>query len=208
MALALLLAYLLGSVPFGLVLSRTLAGVDPRTVGSGNIGATNTIRAAGKPIGLLAFVLDVGKGMVPALVLADDPELAACAMAAAVLGHCFSLYLGFKGGKGVATMVGGVLALDPQLLLVGGLVWVGTLALTRWVSLASILMTAGFAVGAAARFGISDLRAVALGVLAVLVLGLHRANLGRILAGTEPRAFSGGRGKVEDAAKTEETDVV
>lgn len=207
MALALLLAYLLGSVPFGLVLSRTLAGVDPRTVGSGNIGATNTIRAAGKPIGLLAFVLDVGKGMAPALVLADDPELAACAMAAAVLGHCFSLYLGFKGGKGVATMVGGVLALDPQLLLVGGLVWVGTLAVTRWVSLASILMTAGFAAGAAARFGISDLRTVALGALAILVLWLHRANLARILAGTEPRAFSGSKGKGDEAGKAEETGV-
>jgi glycerol-3-phosphate acyltransferase PlsY len=85
---------------------------------------------------------------------------------------------------------------------------VGTLALTRWVSLASILMTAGFAAGAAARFGISDLRTVALGALAVLVLGLHRANLGRIFAGTEPRAFSGGKGKVENGGNPEETGVV
>lgn len=204
MVTAVVLAYLLGSVPFGLVLAKTLAGVDPRSVGSGNIGATNTIRAAGKPIGLLAFALDVGKGVAPALVLRDDPAVAACAVAAAVVGHCFSLYLGFKGGKGVATMVGGVLALDPQLLLVGGIVWVATLALTRFVSLASILMTAAFAVGAAVRFGVQDQRTLAFGILAVLVLWLHRGNLGRILEGNEPRAFSGGADASDTGTATSE----
>ena len=152
---AILASYLLGSIPFGLVMARVLKGVDLREVGSGNIGATNAMRVLGKPLGLVAFLLDFGKGLVPTLVLAphaavlDDttPWLAAAACGtAAVIGHCFPLYLRFKGGKGVATGCGAIVGVDPMIFILSGLVWVACLVTTRYVGLASIAMGLAFPV--------------------------------------------------------------
>jgi acyl phosphate:glycerol-3-phosphate acyltransferase len=193
---ALVLSYLLGAVPWGLVLVRVVKGVDLRTVGSGNIGATNAMRAAGKPLGLAVFVLDFLKGWcalhVFAGLVAGAPATSWLAMgcgAAAVLGHCFPVWLGFKGGKGVATGCGALVAVQPWIWIVGGAVWLVALATTRMVSLASIAM--GLAFPIAAWFTVEPPLAstVGAGALAVLILVRHRSNMARIVAGTEPKAF-------------------
>ncbi|MGD2018658.1 MAG: glycerol-3-phosphate 1-O-acyltransferase PlsY [Planctomycetota bacterium] len=194
--LAVLASYLLGSIPFGLVMARVLKGVDLREVGSGNIGATNAMRVLGKPLGLVAFLLDFGKGLVPTLLLAphaaplDDvaPYLAAALCGtAAVVGHCFPVYLRFKGGKGVATGCGAIVGVDPMIFVLSGLVWVACLVTTRFVSLSSIAMGVAFPVVAALRVEGGGAFVVACGLLTLLVVVRHRANISRMLAGTEPR---------------------
>lgn len=198
--LVLLASYLLGSVPFGLVMARVLRGVDLREVGSGNIGATNAMRVLGKPLGLVAFLLDFAKGLVPTLVFAKyagdafgtTPLLAeSLAGTAAVLGHCFPLYLRFKGGKGVATGCGAIVGVQPMVFVYSGLVWVASLLVFRFVSLASILMGLAFPVFAWLLLPHAPAFAVASGLLTLLVLIRHRANIARIRAGTEPRVFKG-----------------
>jgi glycerol-3-phosphate acyltransferase PlsY len=186
-------AYLLGAVPFGLLLARAVKGVDLRTVGSGNIGATNVGRALGRGWAVVAFALDFLKGWVPALLLARlaAPEgeaelLGVWCGAAAVVGHCFPVWLGFRGGKGVATGCGAMVALDPVVFVVGGLAWLGALAAFRFVSLASIAMGLAFPIAAWAR---GDARPVVAGaaLLTLLILVRHRSNMARLAAGTEPR---------------------
>jgi len=194
--LAILASYLLGSVPFGLVMARVIKGVDLREVGSGNIGATNAMRVLGKPLGLVAFLLDFGKGLVPTLVLAPHaaaldettPWLAASVCGtAAVIGHCFPLYLRFKGGKGVATGCGAIVGVDPMIFVLSGLVWVVCLVTTRYVGLASIAMGLAFPVVAALRMDAAAAFVFACGLLALLVVVRHRSNIKRMFAGTEPR---------------------
>lgn len=188
---ALLGAYLLGSVPFGWLLAKALRGVDLRQVGSGNIGATNAMRVLGRPLGLLAFLLDFAKGWAPvALLGGGEPPLQVLLGAAAIAGHVWPIYLGFRGGKAVATSYGALLAIDWAVFLGAGLVWLAAIALTRMVSLASILMALSFPALAlwrmgSGRYGWEVPGATAL--LAALILVRHRANLRRILAGTEPR---------------------
>jgi glycerol-3-phosphate acyltransferase PlsY len=193
--LAVVLAYLVGSIPFGLVLVRISKGVDLRTLGSGNIGATNAMRAAGKPLGLTVFALDFGKGWFALAVAAgrfaeSAPEswLAVACGSAAVLGHCFPIWLGFKGGKGVATGCGALVAVDPTIWLAGGAVWVVSLFGLRMVSLASIAMGLTFPI--AAWFCTQRIEpTVGAALLAVLILARHRSNMARIVAGTEPKVF-------------------
>jgi len=209
-ALALLSSYLLGAVPFSWLFVRVLKGVDLRTIGSGNIGATNAMRVLGRPLGVVAFLCDFGKGLVPVAFIAPalGPTLSSGAHiqsgwlqvlcgAAAVAGHVWPVYLGFKGGKAVATGCGAVTGIDPWLFLAGGLVWLAVLSLTRFVSLASLAMGLTFPVAAAvrmspARYGPEVV--VGTGALALLILLRHRSNLKRLAAGTEPRI---GRGKAE-----------
>ena len=180
-------AYLLGSIPFGILVARLRGDVDLRRVGSGNIGATNVLRAVGKGAAVLTLVGDIGKGVL-AVVLprwAEAPTLVVAAAAlAAVLGHLFPVLAGFRGGKGVATTLGVVLAAMP---LVGGgllLIWLTVAALSRYSSLAALTATAALPVlawlvdGRSAMVGLS-------GVLAVLVVVRHRENIGRLWAGTE-----------------------
>jgi glycerol-3-phosphate acyltransferase PlsY len=175
--------------------------VDLRKLGSGNIGATNAMRVAGRPLGLCVFALDVLKGWVPVALLA--PALASGGSpavlrvvygAAAVLGHCFPVWLRFRGGKGVATACGALVGLDPVVFLCGGAVWLVFMALFRYTGLASMAMAAAFAVTAWLRSAPGQ-RAVFLGalLLALLIVVRHRSNIGRMLAGTEPKA--GRRGK-------------
>jgi glycerol-3-phosphate acyltransferase PlsY len=195
--LALLVSYLLGAVPFGLVLGHLVGGVDIRRQGSGNIGATNVGRALGRPWAIAAFALDCAKGWAPAYVLplflpGESPEAlrVGCGFAA-VCGHVWPVYLGFRGGKGVATLCGAVIAVDPLVFLGGGAVWLATLFSTRYVGLSSMLMGLSFPFLAAWRLrGRPEVVEVVWGtaLLSALVFVRHRANIGRMLAGTEPKA--------------------
>jgi glycerol-3-phosphate acyltransferase PlsY len=201
LALALAASYLLGAVPFAWVLVRVGTGQDLRRVGSGNIGATNAMRAAGRPVGMLAFLLDAAKGLVPVVWLgpwaaaaAAPPAItsdwaAVLAGSAAVVGHCFPVYLGFRGGKGVATGCGALLGLDWRLFAIGGAVWLAALLITRYVGLASILMGVTFPVAAGFLFGPSHPAVFGAAALLLLILIRHRSNMARMLAGTEPKAF-------------------
>jgi glycerol-3-phosphate acyltransferase PlsY len=195
--LAVVVSYLLGAIPFGLVLGHFVGGVDIRKQGSGNIGATNVGRALGRPWAITAFALDCAKGWVPATVfphwIPGESFWAlrlACGFAA-VVGHVWPVYLGFRGGKGVATLCGAVIAVDPLVFLGGGAVWLCVLFSTRYVGFSSMLMGLSFPFLSAWRLrGESYASEVIWGtsLLSALVFIRHRANIGRMLAGTEPKA--------------------
>jgi glycerol-3-phosphate acyltransferase PlsY len=182
----LLLGYLLGSIPFGVLLTRLAGAGDLRTIGSGNIGATNVLRTGRKGLAAATLLLDAAKGWA-AVTIAETlvPGSAALAAAAVFLGHLYPIWLGFRGGKGVATMMGIVLALHWPCALVYAGVWLGLLAALRISSLAGMAAAVSAPVSAAllSRF---DLVMVLLG-LALLVLWKHRSNVERLLEGTEPR---------------------
>jgi glycerol-3-phosphate acyltransferase PlsY len=188
--LALLLGYALGSIPFGLLLTRAAGAGDVRKIGSGNIGATNVLRTGRKGLAAATLVLDIGKGAA-AVLLAQWlwPETGPLAAIGAFFGHLFPVWLGLKGGKGVATFLGITLALYwPVGLLYAG-VWLVTLALTRISSLSGLLAAVSAPV-VAAFLGDFNLTILFL-AFALLVLWKHRENLGRLLAGTEPRVGKG-----------------
>ena len=197
-------AYLLGAIPFGLVLGFAVRGIDVRKMGSGNIGATNVGRALGRPWAFVAFALDFAKGWGPAFLIpgflpgeASPGALRALYGFAAVCGHVWPVYLGFRGGKGVATLCGAVVAIDPWLFVGGGAVWLLTLVLTRYVGLSSMMMGLSFPFLASWHLrGEAGAREVVWGtaMLSALVFIRHRANIGRMLAGTEPKA---GRRRIE-----------
>jgi glycerol-3-phosphate acyltransferase PlsY len=182
-----LAAYLLGAVPFGLVVARGSAGVDLRRVGSGNIGATNVLRAVGKRAAALTLVLDLAKGVL-AVAIARAAGLSARGLAlvavAVVVGHVFPVFLGFRGGKGVATTLGVVLAAMPVvgLSLLG--IWLGVAVASRYSSLASLSAVTVLPVLAWVLDGRPAL-VVASGVLALLVVARHRENIARLWRGTE-----------------------
>ena len=186
----LLLIYLVAAVPTGVVLTRLMGLEDVRSRGSGNIGATNVYRVAGKLPGILTLLGDILKGFLPLLAvkywLAPTPLQLGVAGVVAIVGHCYPVYLRFKGGKGVATALGIFLVLDPQALLGGGLVFLAAVALTRYISLGSVL--AAIAVPLfTLLFGRSlpvTLSACAIGAL---IVWRHRDNLRRLLDGTENR---------------------
>jgi len=198
-ALAVLGGYLLGSVPFSLLIGFAVGRVDIRTVGSGNVGATNVGRAVGRPWALVAFALDFAKGWLPGtlalsgvlgLAAGREHALAVLTSGAAVCGHVWPLFLRFKGGKGVATGCGGIVALDPVIFLCGGAAWLLTLGLTRYVGLASMVMGLAFPLAAWWRVGgLSQGPEVVAGALALtaLVFARHRANMIRMWRGTEPK---------------------
>jgi acyl phosphate:glycerol-3-phosphate acyltransferase len=186
---ALALAYLLGSIPFGLILTRLTGAGDLRAIGSGNIGATNVLRTGNKGLAAATLLLDAGKGFLAVWLVARwFPGGAPVAALGAVVGHCFPLWLRFKGGKGVATTLGAALGLAWPVGLAYAGVWLGMLALTRISSLAG--MSAALAAPLAAWLtGQSNLVPV-LAVIAALVLFLHRENIKRLHAGTEPKIGS------------------
>ena len=185
-----LLGYLSGSIPFGLLIARAITGQDVRAVGSGNIGATNVARAAGRGAAVATLVLDALKGLLPVLLaarflLASAWLPAACAVAA-VAGHCFPVWLRFRGGKGVATGLGVALGLAPLAALAGGLAWVVLYKLLRISSVSSL---AGVAVAlAVAGFTAPREAVVALLVIAAVILVRHEGNLRRLLRREEKRA--------------------
>ncbi len=183
---ALLLGYLLGSIPFGVLLTRAAGAGDLRTIGSGNIGATNVLRTGRKGLAAATLLLDAAKGFA-AVAIAEHfwPGTAMVAAAAAFLGHLYPAWLGFKGGKGVATMLGICLALHWPVALVYAAVWLGLLAVLR-ISSVSGMLAAISAPVSAAFFSKFDLVLVLI-ALALLVLWKHRENIDRLLSGTEPR---------------------
>lgn len=183
---ALVLGYALGSIPFGLILTKLFQAGDLRSIGSGNIGATNVLRTGRKGLAAATLLLDLGKGLV-AVLLARVlfPEAVSLAAAGAILGHCFPAWLGFKGGKGVATLMGVALGLAWPIGLAYAVTWIGLLAATRISSLAG-MSAAVVAPLAALATGHGEYAPV-LALLALLVLWLHRANIARLRAGTEPR---------------------
>ncbi len=193
--LILLGAYLLGSLPFSYWMVRLTRGIDVRSVGSGNAGATNVLRAAGKGPAILALVLDALKGTAAVLLaehFTSSKELAAWCCLAAVLGHMYPWLLRFRGGKGVATAAGALGRLMPGTLLIAVLVFVVAVGLSRWVSLGSILAAVSFPVAYSilAAMGRAEFDPVVLAAVtatAAMVIWKHRANLGRLLAGTESR---------------------
>ncbi|MFC3174679.1 glycerol-3-phosphate 1-O-acyltransferase PlsY [Novosphingobium bradum] len=189
--LAIVAGYLLGSIPFGLVLTRLTGAGDLRAIGSGNIGATNVLRTGRKGLAAATLLLDLAKGFA-AVALArwiGGDGAGAFGGAAAVLGHCFPAWLRFKGGKGVATLMGVALALGWPIGAAYAAVWLGTLAITRISSLGG--MSAAVVAPFAALVWGTQLQAAVLACLCALVLWLHRANIGRLREGTEPRI--GGR---------------
>ena len=202
-------SYLMGSVPFGLLIAKA-RGVDLRHSGSGNIGATNVFRCVGKGWGVLALVLDALKGFVPAFC---GPMVAFCQFGesvppwlgvacglAAVAGHNWPVWLGFKGGKGVATSAGMALGVAPGAVGIGLAAFALVVVATRWVSLASML---GCVAATAAgwwlyRGGEKGWLVWVLGAMTVLVVWRHRANIGRLVKGTEPRIVGGKKEERKD----------
>ena len=191
--LALLLGYLLGSIPFGLLLTRLAGEGDLRAIGSGNIGATNVLRTGRKGVAAATLLLDVGKGAA-AVLLAHRlwPGVEGLAAIGVFFGHLYPVWLRFRGGKGVATLLGIALGLQWQVGITYALIWLGILALTRYSSLAGIVAGLSAPV-AAAVFHRFDLAIVFL-AFALLVLWKHRGNIGRLIAGTEPQIGQGAHG--------------
>jgi glycerol-3-phosphate acyltransferase PlsY len=181
-----LIAYLLGSIPFGLVLTR-LAGLgDVRQIGSGSIGATNVLRTGNKKLAALTLLLDGGKGAAAVLIARSlGPDMAVVAGAAAVIGHLFPIWLRFRGGKGVATGLGVWLALAWPVGLAACATWLAVAALARYSSLASLV-----AIAAAPLYALyfADVQRAQLGLLlAILIILRHHENIRRLLTGREPK---------------------
>lgn len=183
---ALALGYLLGSVPFGMILTRLTGAGDLRAIGSGSIGATNVLRTGRKGLAAATLLLDLVKGLAAVWLAARLwPGMQAYAAAGAVLGHCFPVWLRFNGGKGVATTMGVALGLGWPIGLAYAAVWLGVLAIGRISSVAG--MSAALAAPVAAWIeGYRGYVPVLVGI-ALLVVWLHRANIARLRAGTEPR---------------------
>ena len=189
----LLLGYLLGSIPFGLVLTR-LAGLgDIRAIGSGNIGATNVLRTGSKALAAATLLLDGLKGTAAVLIGWRWGLYGALAAGlGAFVGHCFPVWLRFKGGKGVATFLGVLLGLHWPTMILTALIWVGTAIVTRYSSLSALVATAAAPVALIA-FGQAREAVLAL-LLTVIIWARHRANLQRLMAGEETR-IGGARSK-------------
>ncbi|MGK0309923.1 MAG: glycerol-3-phosphate acyltransferase PlsY [Lentimonas sp.] len=186
-----IVGYLLGAISFAVIIARS-KGVDILKIGSGNPGATNVTRALGSRWGKLVFALDALKGSVaagwPLIFISESGlELAIIGLIASIIGHSFSIFLNFRGGKGVATTMGGMLALMPSVLLIGVLVWGVVFLTSRMVALASVLFAVSLSVSAYFIYDMKDPR-FALGlVLGILIIVRHRSNIARMLQGSEGR---------------------
>ena len=184
--------YLFGSVPFGLVLTR-LAGLgDVRAIGSGNIGATNVLRTGRKDIAAATLLLDAAKGLAAVLIAAQfGPATAAFAAIGALVGHCYPIWLRFKGGKGVATFLGILLALSWPHALLFAVIWLGFAAVFRYSSLSALIASACVPLSAFLFPERTLLGSIALGevtlLLVILIVWKHRANIGRLWRGEESR---------------------
>ncbi len=182
-----LVGYLVGAISFAVIVARS-QGVDIFKEGSGNPGATNVKRVLGQKWGNAVFILDALKGLIAAgwpLIVYGDNRLGVMGLIAAILGHSFSVFLKFRGGKGVATTIGGLLALMWGVLLIGLLVWVIIFYTTKVVALASILFAVSLPIAAFFLHGSDDPRFYLGLVLAVLIVVRHRSNIVRLFAGKE-----------------------
>ncbi|WP_370313026.1 glycerol-3-phosphate 1-O-acyltransferase PlsY [Sagittula sp.] len=182
------LGYLLGSVPFGIVITRAMGLGDLRQIGSGNIGATNVLRTGSKPAALATLILDSGKGAIAVLLarwLSGDDSAAQLAGLAAMLGHCFPVWLGFRGGKGMATFLGTMLALAWPVGLLCCATWAAAFAISRISSIGALASVASVAPWTLVM-GRTDLTITSL-ILTFVVLYRHKDNITRLRAGTEPK---------------------
>lgn len=187
---AALLGFLLGSIPFGLILTRAAGLGDVRQIGSGSIGATNVLRTGNKGLAAATVLLDAAKAVVPILVAkAFWPGAEGIAAVAAVAGHCFTPWLAFKGGKGFASAAGALGALAFPAFFVCAMLWVATLAISR-ISSVSSLVSVIAAPLVAWGMGFPQI-VVPLIAIAAIVIVQHRANIGRLMRGEEPRIGSG-----------------
>jgi glycerol-3-phosphate acyltransferase PlsY len=183
-----IVSYLLGSIPFGLLLTRAAGLGDIRNVGSGNIGATNVLRTGSKGLAAATLLLDAAKGALAVVIAARAAGPLGTALAAllAVLGHMYPIWLGFRGGKGVATGFGVLIAAAPLPGLIAGLLWIAVAAAFR-ISSAAGLVSFAFAPILAAMMGVPFVIVAAEVAIAGFIWQRHRANIARLLAGTEPR---------------------
>jgi len=189
-------AYLLGSIPSGLLVVWAKTGKDIRREGSGNVGATNATRIAGLAAGIPVTAMDVVKGALPVWamsVLNPASEWLVATMLAAIVGHCYPVWLRFAGGKGVATAFGAFVVLFPVPALIGLGVWIAVLAVGRWVSLASLAGAAVFPVLVAFLEWPGRVMLVGVSLASVLMIVRHHTNIRQLIAGTETRI--GGRGR-------------
>jgi acyl phosphate:glycerol-3-phosphate acyltransferase len=192
-ALLVLVGYLTGSLPMGVIVARLTGGRDPRTVGSGRIGGTNALRAMGAARGLAVGLLDIAKGAVPvaaAVLLGASPLIAALTASAAVAGAWRSIFLGFHGGRGLATGIGGMLVIQPLVVLLGAPVFFGTIWLTRYVSVGSLAASASalLLLGLFILLGFNAPEHFLFAVVAgALVWLAHAENIGRLRRGEERR---------------------
>jgi acyl phosphate:glycerol-3-phosphate acyltransferase len=188
--LAILIAYLLGAIPFGYLLTRFTTGTDIRTHGSGNIGATNVLRAAGRGAGLATLVLDMAKGFaavwIAGMLTDNAPGWMADAALAVMVGHAFPIFLGFKGGKAVATFIGAFLYLTPIPALAAMIVFVITVAVTGFISAGSILAAATFPLGVWLIDHPSPNVLIVAVIAAAIVVYRPKQNMHRMRTGTEP----------------------
>lgn len=196
LALVAIGGYLLGSIPFGVILTRLMTGQDVRSIGSGNIGATNVLRTGRKDLAVATLILDAGKGAVAYLTVQalfpGVPALAAIAGGAAFFGHLFPVWLGFKGGKGVATFFGLLLAAAWPLGLMAGATWILIAVMFRISSLAALVAALAAPIYALLPLAALGLPAPQPIIVLALVTGAliwvrHRENIGRLLKGAEPR---------------------
>lgn len=188
--LLLLASYLLGAIPTSQVVARTLKGIDLREHGSGNLGATNAFRVLGWKAATPIFIIDIAKGWFPTAMfpLWDRAAIGwqLAYGAAAIVGHVFSLYIGFRGGKGVATGAGVFLALAPVALAVGLVIWIGLVFATGYVSVASIAAAASLPVVVLLNQGVGPIFVLSI-ALAAFVIYAHRSNMARLARGEENR---------------------
>ncbi len=189
-------AYLLGSIPFGYILTRFRAGADIRTMGSGNIGATNVLRTQGKMLGLVTLLLDFSKGAFPVwagLHWGHMPWMNAAAGAAAVVGHCFPVFLGFRGGKGIATGLGAFLFIAPVPTLVALCVFLAEVFTFRFVSLGSVLASLTFGATLLVVHFVSghySLTVALIGAgIGLLLVARHHSNIRHLFEGSESRLW-------------------
>lgn len=181
-------AYLLGSVPFGLILGKAVAHVDVREHGSGNIGATNVLRTLGIKLAAPVFVLDAFKAAIPVLiaraVLPGDPAAALATGVAAVVGHNWSVFLNFRGGKGMASTLGVLLSAMPDVTLGFAVIWVSVVLITRYISLGSVIAALSVPVLTLLMGKPREVYPFAL-ILAAMAIWRHKTNLKRLIEGTE-----------------------
>ncbi|MBR3627686.1 MAG: glycerol-3-phosphate 1-O-acyltransferase PlsY [Elusimicrobia bacterium] len=188
----LVLSYLCGAIPFGYIIAKIFKHVDIRTIGSGNIGATNVYRSISKPLGILTLILDLLKGFIPVYcVMFFNPEFQWLIISVAfvtIIGHTFTVFLGFKGGKGVATACGAFLAINPVAVLICFIVFVVTLSIFKYVSFASIMAALMFPISLYLLKELPEIVVFA-GMISVLVIVRHISNIKRLLNGTENKIF-------------------
>ncbi|MFB2552275.1 glycerol-3-phosphate 1-O-acyltransferase PlsY [Ensifer soli] len=188
---SLVFGYLLGTIPFGLILTRAAGLGDVRKIGSGNIGATNVLRTGNKKLAAATLLLDALKGTAAAALAGlVSPDLALSAGFAAFLGHLFPVWLGFKGGKGVATYIGVLLGVAPPMMLVFAVVWLASAKITRYSSLSALIAT--LVVPVVTYAFDHEKMAILFAVMTAITWIKHRANIARLLNGTESRIGSKG----------------